>query len=344
MNGLIRIGLIGAGANTRRKHIPGFRALDGVRIVGVANRTLESGEAVAAEFDIPRVYPNWRALIESDDVDAVCIGTWPYMHCPVTLAALERGKHVLCEARMASNAEEARLMLQTARENGCLVTQVVPAPHTLPFDAALREIVDSGRLGDLLAVDLNVSAGFLDRDAPFLWRHSEEFSGFNTLSLGIHYEAMMRWIGPATRVMAMTRVCVPRRKDAEGVVHSITVPDHVDVLADMACGARARMRFSAVCGLAGPNEFRLYGSEGTLRFDMTAGRIEIGARGDETLAEHPVPEYQRGVWRVEEEFIHAMRGVEKVKLTRFEDGVRYMEFTEAVRRSAQFGEPVPVPL
>lgn len=96
----IRVGFVGAGANTRLHHIPKLRAHPGVELVAVANRTQESGERVAREFGIPRVYDDWRALVRVDDLDAICIGTWPYAHCAITLAALEHGKHVLCEARM----------------------------------------------------------------------------------------------------------------------------------------------------------------------------------------------------------------------------------------------------
>jgi hypothetical protein len=127
----IRVGLIGAGANTRLRHIPGLKAQEDVEIVGVANRTAASGERIAAEYDIPNVYDNWLDIIDDDDIDAVCIGTWPYMHAPVTLAALSADKHVLVEARMAMNSHEARLMLDASRDNPHLVTQIVPAPHTI---------------------------------------------------------------------------------------------------------------------------------------------------------------------------------------------------------------------
>ena len=130
-NSAIRIGLVGAGANTRQRHIPGFQAIDGVEVVGVANRSVASGQRVAEEFGIPRVFDNWKDLVNSPDVDAVCIGTWPYMHCTVTLAALEAGKHVLTEARMSMDAAEARSMLQASRRHPGLVTQVVPSPFHL---------------------------------------------------------------------------------------------------------------------------------------------------------------------------------------------------------------------
>ena len=111
----IRLGLIGAGKNTRDRHIPGFHKVDGLEIAAVANRSLESGRAVADQFNIPTVYDNWQDLLEDPGIDAVCIGTWPYMHRTLTLAAFEAGKHVLCEARMATSALEAQEMLDASR-------------------------------------------------------------------------------------------------------------------------------------------------------------------------------------------------------------------------------------
>ena len=59
----IRVGFVGAGKNTQSRHIPGFRKLAGVELVAVANRTKESGERVAREFGIARVYADWRELV-----------------------------------------------------------------------------------------------------------------------------------------------------------------------------------------------------------------------------------------------------------------------------------------
>ena len=99
-----------------------------MEIVSVSNRSRQSSERVATEFEIPKVYDNWLELVEADDTDAIFIGTWPYMHCPVTLAALDNNKHVLCEARMAMNAQEAHAMLAAARRRPHLVSQIVPSP------------------------------------------------------------------------------------------------------------------------------------------------------------------------------------------------------------------------
>jgi predicted dehydrogenase len=339
----IRVGFVGAGANTRRHHIPKLKAQPGVELVSVANRTKESGERVAREFGIARVDADWRDLVRAPDIDAVCIGTWPSTHCAITLAALEAGKHVLCEARMAMDAAEARRMLDGARRAPHLVAQLVPAPNTLEVDATLQALVAEGYIGEVLAVDLRAAQGrFVDRDEPLHWRQDASVSGLNVMSMGIWYEALMRWLPPARRVMAVTRIAVPRRRDASGDWHEVRTPDHVDVLATLEGGAVANLRFSAVTALAPPSELWIFGTDGTVRLEVEAKRVSGGRRGDRELREIPISAERRIGWRVEEEFVNALRGREKITRTTFEDGVRYMEFTEAVARSAASGRAADV--
>ena len=341
----IRIGIVGAGANTRRHHIPNFQSLPDVEIVSVCNRSRESSERVAEEFNIPEVYDDWEELVEADDTDAICIGTWPYMHCPVTLGALDEGKHVLTEARMAMNAEEAHEMLSASLSSPLLVTQIVPAPMTLKFDRTILDLIAGGFLGEILAVDLLGNGGeFIDWDSPMHWRQDRDLSGFNILNMGIWYETLMRWIGPAVKVQAMSTVNVRQRRDDNGWLKGVTVPDHVEALCRMACGAQARLRFSAVTGHGPPSQVWLYGSEGTLQLDMGEGRLMGGRRTDEMLREIVIEPEKQGFWRVEEEFVNAIRRLEQVTHTSFADGVKYMEFTEAVTRSAQEGRAVALPL
>ena len=341
--GTIRVGFVGAGNNTRRRHIPGFQKQPGVELVAVANRTKESGERVAREFELTRVYENWRDLVRARDVDAVCIGTWPSMHCAITVAALEAGKHVLCEARMAMDAAEGRRMLAAAHRAPYLVTQLVPAPHTLEVDATLRALLAEGYAGEVLAVELQAAQGqFVEPEAPLHWRQDVTLSGLNILNMGIWYEAMMRWLGPARRVAAMAKVTVPRRRDAGGAWHDVRVPDHVDLLAQLEAGGVAHLRFSSVTALAPPSEVWIFGTDGTLRLEADAKRLSGGRRGDRELTEIPIPAERRIGWRVEEEFVNAIRGREKVSRTTFEDGVCYMEFTEAVARSIALGQAVDV--
>ena len=252
-DGIVRVGIVGAGDNTRIKHIPGFRAADGVEIVSVCNRSRASSEKVAGQFEIPKVYDNWLELVEADDTDAICIGTWPYMHCPVTLAALENGKHVLCEARMAMNSQEAHTMLAAARKRPHLVTQVVPSPFTFKVDATIQEHVANGYLGDVLAIEIRATQdSFVDTESMLAWRQDRDLSGCNILGMGIWYEAMMRWVGPASKVMAMAQVNAHKRRNEFGDLEIVTVPDHLDILCEMACGAQAHLRFSKVMPVSGP--------------------------------------------------------------------------------------------
>ena len=67
----IRVGVVGAGANTRGRHIPGLLAIEGIEVVSVCNRSLDSSERVAAHFGIPRVYRHWWELVAADDSDAI---------------------------------------------------------------------------------------------------------------------------------------------------------------------------------------------------------------------------------------------------------------------------------
>ena len=216
-NDAIRLGLIGAGRNTRDRHIPGFLQVEGVDLAAVANRSRESGQRVADSFNIPTVYDNWRDLLDDPSIDAICIGTWPYMHRNLTLAALEKGKHVLTEARMAANAREAREMLEASRNHPHLVTQIVPGPSTFKVDNLVQQKITEGYLGDLLAVEAQVvTSAFADYGASLHWRQNRTFSGYNIMNMGIWYECMIRWTGPAVRVMAMTKVSVPARLDDDG--------------------------------------------------------------------------------------------------------------------------------
>ena len=346
-NNPIRIGIIGAGNNTRTMHIPGLRAIDGVEIVSVVNRSRASSEVVAQEFNIPTVYDNWQELINAEDTDAIVIGTWPYMHCRLTLAALAADKHVMCEARMAMNAAEAHAMRDAARHNPHLTAQIVPSPFSFGVDKTVKRLIGEGFLGNILAIEARSNgSSFLDPDAPMQWRHDFDLSGKNIMFMGIWYESLMRWVGEATEVMAMGRTFVPMRKNADGFMQAVRIPEHLDILGQMACGAQLHMQCSTVTGLSGATDVYLYGDRGTIYIDATDAKnnkIMGGRIGDETLTEIAVPDSERGAWRVEEEFVNAIRGVEEITHTTFEDGVKYMEFTEAVNRSMAKRQTIPLP-
>lgn len=342
MNKLIRIGIVGAGANTRARHIPGLRAQPDVEIVCVCNRSHESGATAARELGIPRVHARWQDLVADPAVDAVVIGTWPYLHAPITLAALAAGKHVLTEARMAMNAAEAHAMLAAAQARPQLVAQIVPSPFSLGVDKTIQRLLSEKFIGELLAVEHRDAGGWLDREGALSWRKDRELSGLNVMMLGIVYEMLMRWVGEATLVTALAKTFVRQRRNAAGELKDVLIPDHLDVLAELACGAQLRLRQTSAAALDGAPGTWLFGSAGTLRFHD--GQLSGARRGETALQPIEIPLHERGGWRVEEEFMGAIRGKEPVQLTTFADGVKYMEFTEAVARSLAERRAIPLPL
>jgi len=178
----------------------------------------------------------------------------------------------------------------------------VPAPNTLEVDATLQALVAEGYVGEVLAVELRAAPGrFVDPDEPLHWRQDASLSGLNVLTMGIWYEALMRWLPPARRVMAVTKIAVPRRRDSSGAFHEVRTPDHVDILSTLAGGAVAHLRFSSITALGPPSELWIFGTDGTLRLEADAKRLSGGRRGDRELHEIPIPAEQRIGWRVEGE-------------------------------------------
>lgn len=348
MSEKLRIGIIGAGANTTLRHIPGFQSLPGVELVGVVNRTPESSSEVAAKFGIPRIYGSPDELFADGDIDAVCIGSWPDTHCEFTCAALEAGKHVLCEARMARNLAEARQMLDCSRRRPELIAQIVPSPFGLKCGKAVAHLVKGHFLGDLReVVVLGANDQFWDYSRPLHWRQDEEISGRNILTLGILQETLQRWIPTPVQVFAQTEIFEPTRPmPEESRFAEATVPDSVQILAELQGGARAMYHFSGVI-LFGPGlQIHLYGSRGTIKVEFINGdeRVFAGRAEDSELTLLDIPQEEQGQWQVEEDFVAAIRGERKVELTDFKSGVRYMEFLEAVALSAERNAPVELPL
>jgi predicted dehydrogenase len=342
----IRLGIIGAGNITRARHVPGFKAIPGVRIVGVCNQRRESAARVAREFNIPKVYGSWENVVDDDEVDAIVIGSWPYLHCPVTLAAFDAGKHVLTEARMAMNSREAQRMYDRSKETPQLTAMIVPSPYGLTGEAYVRSLIASGYLGKLREVHVDgLNSDLADPATPLGWRQMTKYSGFNMLTLGILYETVLRWVPQANRVMAYASKVIEKRIDPEKNQPALVGnPDSVQVLTTQEDGSIGVYRLSGVLYHGPGMSISFYGSEGTLVYDLSRDEIRGAKRTDTALEPLPIPANMRGGWRVEADFIAAIRGERPVTHATFATGVRYMQFTEAVARSSRHQQPVGLPL
>lgn len=338
----LRIGIIGAGGNTRLRHLPGFQAIDDVEVAAICNRSKESAQRVADDFGVDRIYERWRDLIDADDIDAVCVGTWPNMHHELTLAALQAGKHLLTEARMSMNLAEAREMLSVAQDSD-RVSMIVPSPFYLKYEPTILEMLEDGVFGDLLEIHVRGLGGGYDPDAPLQWRQRRDLSGNNIMSMGILNEAVRRYAGHEKTVMAYGKTFTTERLDPEAsTMIAADIPESLGIIAELESGATAVYHLSMVAHLGANGSLEFYGTRGSFKFE--SGNAYIATRQDKEFKALEVDKEKQGGWRVEADFVDAIREGRPVTHTSFEDGVKYMEFTEAVQISMREDRRVQLPL
>ena len=230
----VRVGVIGAGRFAEECHVPGVQAHPHGEVVALCARNHERVQAMAARLGVPQVFTDYRELLASADIDAVIVATPDALHLPVTLAALEAGKHVLCEKPLAMNAEEAQRMADAARRTG-LVNMVA---FTFRYTRALpelRRLVREGIIGMPFQVMLQVYWGnVIAPQTSLTWR---EESGQSSAGIwgdaGAHlFDALAYAVAPAETICAQMMI-VPREAGS-------AQPDSVD-----SATALARLRLPA---------------------------------------------------------------------------------------------------
>jgi predicted dehydrogenase len=144
----LRIGILGAARVAVYAMIAAAKDVEGVTVVAVSARDPERASAYANEHNIPGIYPDYETLIASPGVDAVYNALPPNLHARWSVAALEAGKHVLCEKPFTLTVADTQAMLAAEACTGKLLME---AQHTYyhPRHARIREIVQSGMLGKI---------------------------------------------------------------------------------------------------------------------------------------------------------------------------------------------------
>ncbi len=335
----LRVGIIGAGGIVRHRHLPGLQALPNVQVVVVCNSRLETAQKFAQDFNIPEVLADWAELLDRADLDIIWIGTPPHLHAPITISALEAGKHVFCQARMAMDLREGREMLAVAQARPQLVTMLCPPPHGMKGGNFFQKLLRDGYMGELWHFRLTAfNDQFSDPLAPVHWRQRTELSGHNVLSVGIYAEVLQRWLGSPRRLHAQMKVSIPKRGGY--VIH---VPDVVQVFGQWPNGVAGHLEWSGVAQFPPDETLALYGRDGTLIYNFTRDEIWGARRGDKGLRQLAVPAEFVTDWTVEKDFIDAVMAGGHPEPS-FETGVKYLEFTEAVNLSARGGHAVELPL
>ena len=333
----VRVGIIGAGKIAQARHIPLMQKVSDVEITHAWSRTPETARKAAQEFSIPSVVDRWQEIVESPEIDAVVIATPPNLHLPATLAALDAGKHVLSQARMARNLSEAHQMLKASKATG-LVTALYPAGFGLKGDRVMRRLLhDEGYVGEVL--ELRVTSVVPSIPEYGAWIVDPDVVGVNTMMLGILGEVYNRWFEPPKSLAAAS---------GEG---PFTVPQSLAIAAELQNGGTASFHLSFRVTRGPGSSFEVYGTRGVLDYKLLIERPgglvedeELAGMTEGDDAMHPIemPVHEQRERTTDSEFIEAIRNGTPV-FPDFAEGVRYMEFSEAVAQSLYEGKAITLP-
>jgi predicted dehydrogenase len=332
------------------------------RLAVLAGRDETRAKAAAQRFGWAEVETDWRKLIARDDVDLVDICTPGDSHAEIAIAALEAGKHVLCEKPLANSVAEAEAMAEAARrarERG-VRAMVAFNYRRVPALAHARNLVASGALGEIRHVrSVYLQDWLSDPQAPMTWRLRRESAGSGALGdLGAHIVDAAQFVTGEviTGVSALTNTFVSERPSENGGTDAVTVDDTALFLARLSGGAVASFEATRFA-LGRKNAMRLEvnGSTASLAFDFesmnelqwydgTAPSTEAGFR--RILVTEPQHPYVGAWWPpghllgYEHTFTHEVAdlldaiGAGTDPEPGFDDGLRVQRVLHAVWQSA----------
>ena len=196
----VRWGIIGVGNVTERKSGPGFQQAERSELVAVMGRNGDLAADYARRHDVPRWYDDADELINDPEVDAVYVATPPDSHREYVVRVAQAGKHVYVEKPMARTALECEDMISACDAAGVDLF-VAYYRRAMPRFATVKELLDTGRIGELRSVSIrNEHPGQLDKADQAGWRVDPEISGGGYfVDLGSHILDLLDWLlGPVT--------------------------------------------------------------------------------------------------------------------------------------------------
>ena len=203
MSDRINWGIIGTG-NIARKFATGLGVLPEATLLAVGSRGMETADAFANQFDIPRPYDSYQALANDPDVQAVYIATPHNLHMENTLLCLEAGKAVLCEKPFAINAAQAQAMVDKARAEGLFLMEAMWTRY-LPILVKVRELLAEGMIGEvrMITADFGYRSNFNPKSRLF----DPHLGGGGLLDVGIYPVSLASMIlGQPSRITSMAEL------------------------------------------------------------------------------------------------------------------------------------------
>lgn len=178
----VRWGVLSTAAIGVEKVIPAMQRAELCDVVAIASRDASKASGVAQALGIPHAYGSYEELLEDPDIDAVYNPLPNHLHAEWTLRAAEAGKHVLCEKPLAMDAAQAERVVEGCRDAGVLLMEAFMY-RLHPQWVRVRELVDQGRLGDLMAIQSFFSYRNVD---PANIRNIAEFGGGALMDVGCY--------------------------------------------------------------------------------------------------------------------------------------------------------------
>ena len=239
----------------------------------VAGRNEESLQAFAGNWGFAKTTTDWRTIAGDAEVDLVDIVTPNDLHEEPALEMLKAGKHVACEKPLSATLDGARRMRDAAAAPGAGKTFVWFNYRRCPAVALMHELVQEGRVGDVLHVRGTYLQSWGGPETPMLWRFDKERAGSGAHGdLNAHIVDMARFVtGDEFDVVngAIAKTFVEKRKEGDGSMASSTVDDVVSFLAMMKGGATASFEASRLAhGHHNRNTLEINGTKGSVRFDF----------------------------------------------------------------------------
>ncbi len=356
----LHIGVIGAGFGTK-VHVPGFQS-EGVEVVAICTRHKETAEKAAHEHGIPHVFTDYREMLRHPGLDAVSITTPPPSHLEMVTAALDAGKHVICEKAFAMDQKEARAMWRKAEATG-LTGMVAHEFRFAPARAYVRDLLQQGYVGDVRTVSMNLFIGPTSSRGlrTMNWGGQASQGGGFLKGLGSHYiDCMWDWSMEMTRVCGSTFVHDPERLDpATGQKVRADADEAFAFMATLKNGGWATMSATTMAPFGRSAMIQIYGSQGTLQTPQAGlnpppDGVVLGAKigQDKEVHELPVPSQYRPFDDPRDERLMAFRLLVRRFLQgiaegnspspNFHDGLRCQQVLDAVSQSATTGRWVDI--
>jgi UDP-N-acetylglucosamine 3-dehydrogenase len=192
----LRVGVIGCGSIARHRHLPEYAANPNVELVAVCDNNAERALEIGEKYGVPS-YTSFEELLRNAEVDAVSVCTPNYLHAPISNAALLAGVHVLCEKPMATSEEEAKSMIEAAKNSG----KKLMIAHNQRFVAShqkARQLIQSGEVGKIYSFRTAFGHGgpegwSVEGKEGWFFQKDKAFVGAMG-DLGVHKTDLLRYI------------------------------------------------------------------------------------------------------------------------------------------------------